>query len=43
MRKYKCAHCPRELALIDGDIEHCPLHPDGSVEIAEETDEPREF
>lgn len=43
MRKYKCSHCLRELSLVDGDVEACPQHPDGSVEIVEEVDEHQEL
>jgi hypothetical protein len=32
-RRYVCAHCLRELAVLEDDtIEHCPDHPDGAIE-----------
>jgi hypothetical protein len=31
MMRYRCAHCLRELATVDGEPEACPDHPEGSV------------
>jgi hypothetical protein len=37
--RYLCVHCLRELLqLEDGSVEHCPDHPDGSVEVMEADD-----
>jgi hypothetical protein len=29
--KYVCAHCFRELEMVEGALVECPEHPDGQV------------
>lgn len=37
---YRCAHCSTPLEIVDGEVTHCPDHPDGAVEWSPDEEPP---